>query len=381
VNVGDPVAAGKAAVADLKKQGAQIIVGLVQATTKKEAAQLAREIGDIDLIVAGLGLEAPEPERIEIEAQKIGDGWLVIPANRGQVVSRVDVTVRDGGALADAVGASAATTKIAAIEKQVAGLDLDLAKFAADKDADALFVKQKRDERAQLVALKDKLVRQPLVVPARGSYFTLQQIRINKTLACNEPVQSAVTAFYKAAGEANFKAAADVPVPKPAKGKASYVGGEACDDCHSDAVEFWKKTRHAQAWETLVDRGQQHDLDCTSCHVTGWAQPGGSNLAHTEKLEDVQCETCHGPGSIHVAKGGEEKPFAIDRGPSTELCATQCHTKEHSDTFQLEAYLRDVVGPGHGEALRKQLGDGPTGGQLRKAALEKAGRMGAGCIR
>lgn len=381
--VDDPVAAGKAAVAALKQQGAQVIVGLVQARTKKDAAQLARDIGGIDLIVAGLGLEAPEPERVDIEPQKIGDGWLVIPANRGQVISRVDVTVRGGGggALADAVGAGAATSKIAALEKQVAGLDVDLAKFAADKDADAVFVKQKRDERAQLLELKNKLARQPLVVPPTGSYFTLQQIRVNKTLACNEPVQSAVTAFYKAAGEANFRAAANVPVPKPAKGKAGYVGGEACEDCHSEAVDFWKQTRHAHAWETLVERGQQHDLDCTSCHVTGWGQPGGSNLAHTEKLEDVQCETCHGPGSIHVAKGGEEKPLAIERGPSTEMCATQCHTKEHSDTFQLEAYLRDVVGPGHGEALRKQLGDGPTGGQLRKAALEKAGRMGPGCIR
>ena len=47
-----------------------------------------------------------------------------------------------------------------------------------------------------------------------------------------------------------------------------------------------------------------------------------------------------------------------------------------------EAYLRDIVGPGHGEDLRKKLGDGPTGHELRKAALDKAGRtLGAGCTR
>jgi len=176
-------------------------------------------------------------------------------------------------------------------------------------------------------------------------------------------------------------AAAGVKVPPPPKGQAAYVGGAVCDDCHGDAVEFWSKTRHAGAWKTLVDRGQEFDFDCIGCHVTGWAKPGGSNLAVNEDLRDVQCETCHGPGSIHVAKGGEEKPAAVWRNPPEGMCATQCHNKEHSDTFQLEAYLRDVLGPGHGEALRKQLGDGPTGGQLRKAALDKAGKLGPGCIR
>lgn len=381
VQVGDPVAAGKAAVDALRKQGAQVVVGLVQATSKKDAAKLVREIGGIDLAIGGLGLATHEPEKIEIEPQKIGDGWLVVPANRGQIVSRLDVTVREPGPLVDAVGSGAAAAKIAVLDKQLAALDEDLKRFAADKDADPIFVKQKQDERAQLVEQKTKLARQPLLVPAKGSYFTLQQVRINKTLACSEPVQSAVTAFYAAAGEANIKAAANVAVPPPPKGQAGYVGGAACEDCHDEAVKFWQKTRHAGAWKTLVDRGQQFDYDCISCHVTGFGEKGGSNLAHNETLRDVQCETCHGPGSIHVAKGGEEKPLAIMLAPPQDMCLSKCHTKEHSDTFQWEAYMRDIVGPGHGEQARQKLGDGPTGGQLRKAALEKAGRMGPGCIR
>jgi hypothetical protein len=96
----------------------------------------------------------------------------------------------------------------------------------------------------------------------------------------------------------------------------------------------------------------------------------------------VQCEVCHGPGSIHAAKGGEEKPFAIIRNPKQDLCATQCHTPEHSDTFEYKAYMRDVLGPGHGEEFKKTLGDGPTGRELRSAALDKAGRtLGEGCVK
>jgi hypothetical protein len=379
----DPVAAGKAAIADLKKQGAQVVVALVQAPSKRDAVKLARDIGGIDVTVAGLGALAPEPDRIDVEAEKVGDGWLVIPANRGQIVSRVDITLRGGeGPLVDAVGKGAAHARIEQLDRQLQALDAALAKFAADKAADPVFVKQKQAERDQVLAEKKKLETQPLAVPAKGNYFTLEQVRVDKKLACSVPVRDRIKEYDKAAGEANVKAAAGkLPVP-PAKGKASYVGNEACSDCHGEAFELWKTTRHAQAWKTLTDRNQQFDYECTGCHVTGWNMPGGTNMAKTEGLVDVGCETCHGPGSIHVAKGGEEKPFAIQRKPDVDLCATQCHTKEHSDTFEMKAYLRDITGPGHAPELRKALGDGPTGHDLRAAALDKAGReLGKDCVK
>lgn len=381
--VTDPVAAGKTAVADLKKQGAQLVVALVQAGSKRDAVRIARDIGGIDVTVAGLGALAPEPEATAVEADKVGDGWLVVPANRGQIVSRLDITVRPGGsALVDAIGRGAAQAKIAQLDRQLATLDASLAKFATDNTADPVFVKQKQAEREQVIAEKKKLDASPLVIPDKASYFTLDQIRINKKLACSAPVRDAIKAYDMAAGQANVKAAAGKLPPPPEKGKAGFVGNEACGDCHSEAVEFWKTTRHAGAWKTLVDRGQEFDYECTGCHVTGWQQPGGSNMAKTEGLVDVGCEVCHGPGSIHADKGGEEKPFAILRSLPMEQCATQCHTKEHSDTFEYTSYLRDVLGPGHGEEARKKLGDGATGRQLRSAALDKAGReLGAGCVK
>ena len=382
LKLGDAVAAGKQAVAQLRGQGAQVVIGLVQAANKTDAAKLVREIGGIDLAIAGLGALAPEPERVESEPQHVGDGWLIVPVNRGQIVARLDVTMRGTGPLADAIGPGAAAVKLATYDQQLVALDADLAAFAADKSADPAFVAKKHQEHVQLAAERDGLRQHPLVVPAHGSYFTLEQVRINKTLACDTAVQDAVSKYYLATGEANVKAAASIAVAPVAKGQAGYTGTESCADCHADAVEFWSKTVHATAWKTLEERGQQFDLDCIGCHVTGWQRPGGSNLGHNTKLRDVQCETCHGPGSIHVAKGGLEKPAALKLAPAKDLCASECHTKEHSDTFQLEPYLRDVLGPGHGEARRKQLGDGPTGAQLRKAALDKAGRtLGAGCTR
>lgn len=380
--VDDPIVAGKAAVADLKKQGAEVIVGLVQAANKPDAIALVRGIGGIDIAVAGLGKNAPEPELVESAATKIGDTWMVVPVNRGQILPRFDVTLRGAGPLADAIGAGAAKAKIAMLDARLAGLDADLARFASDKNADQGFVAQKQSERAQLAADRAQLVAHPVIAPANGSYFTLEQIKIGKTLACSTAVQDAVKAFDHAAGQANVAAAKNTPVPAVKPGDASYVGMEQCSDCHADAVAFWKKTVHATAWQTLVDRGQEFDYDCIGCHVTGWDKPGGTNLAHNDGLRDVQCETCHGPGSIHVKKGGDERPLAIRRNPPENLCASQCHTKEHSDTFQYEAYLRDITGPGHGADLRAKLKDGPTGKSLRSAALAKAGTsLGAGCTR
>jgi hypothetical protein len=127
--------------------------------------------------------------------------------------------------------------------------------------------------------------------------------------------------------------------------------------------------------------GKEASYDCISCHVTGWEEPGGSNLAHNEALRDVQCENCHGPGSLHVEANGKEKVRSLVLRTPEDRCKN-CHNEDHSDTFQYEAYLRDVLGPGHGEKFRAELGDGPTGRKLRSAALEKAGReLGAGCVK
>jgi RecJ-like exonuclease len=192
-------------------------------------------------------------------------------------------------------------------------------------------------------------------------------------------VVSAKAEFNKAAGEANVKAAADKKPPAPAEGKAGYVGTEECSMCHSKEQKFWEATKHAGAWETLEKLGKEFNLDCTYCHVTGFGKPGGSNLAVNEDLRDVQCEICHGPGSIHVDEDGYEKPSTMMMNLKEDLCV-ECHSKEHSDTFDFKAYLRDVTGKGHAAKFRKKLGDGPTGKELREAGLKKAGAyLGAGC--
>ena len=152
------------------------------------------------------------------------------------------------------------------------------------------------------------------------------------------------------------------------------VGQAACARCHQAALNFWQKTVHAQAWKTLTDIDKQYSYDCIGCHTTGFDRPGGCNLATAEKrqLTNVQCEVCHGAGSLHVAESGEEEPPSLVRKPVANFCTDNCHTKDHSDSFERSAYLRDILGLGHGEKARAGLGSGPTGRELRQQALAKA---------
>ncbi len=377
----DPVAAAQAAVAELRRQGATRVVGLAT-MPRKEAVQLVRATPGIDVMVVGLGLAAPEPAEVRARAEQVDDTWMVFPANRGQVISRFEITLRPGGgALVDAVGPAAAADRQAELGARLELLDQELARYAADPDADPAFVAQHRAERARLATERDELAANPRRAPARGSYFELAQLRIAKKLACDPEVVTAKADYARAAGLANVAAARARPAPPPPPpGTATFVGTEACGDCHGEAVEFWRQTRHARAWQTLEEVGKPFDYDCIACHTTGWGEPGGATMAENDALRDVQCETCHGPGSLHVDADEADVKKTIRLAPAVDLCATRCHTPEHSDTFDRTAYLRDIIGPGHGEKARAILGDGPTGRELRAAGLARAGAaIGAGC--
>ncbi|RMH44800.1 MAG: hypothetical protein D6689_01405 [Deltaproteobacteria bacterium] len=381
VDASDPVAAARDAVRSLAADGAQVIVALLH-MSRADARSLAAAVPGIHLAV--VGADAPEPDRVSPAPERAGDAWLVQPANRGQVVSRIDLTWRGPGPLADAIGPARARAELAELDRRIAVVEADVAKFAADPAADPTFVAAQRADLAELRARRAALAAEPLRVPAEGSYFVLEQIPIRKALACDADVVAKKRAYDLAVGRDNLARAPAEPPPVP-PGQAGYAGIGECAFCHADAVAFWRGTVHARAWETLEQLGKQYDLECVYCHVTGFDRPGGATLKtlanppEGESLRDVQCEVCHGPASLHVDADGKERPRSLVRAPPVDTCVT-CHNELHSDTFDYEAYLRDVTGPGHGEAFRARLGDGPTGRQLRRAALEAAGAaIGEGC--
>ena len=92
-----------------------------------------------------------------------------------------------------------------------------------------------------------------------------------------------------------------------------YLGGENCRRCHSEQYRSWQATPHARAFASL-DRplaGKPKAEACVSCHVTGYGtggfepDPSRPDLrptrAGTADLANVQCEACHGQGTLHTA--------------------------------------------------------------------------------
>jgi hypothetical protein len=372
VKVEDPATAARREAEALRKRGAEVVIALVP-LERPRARQVARS-ADIDLVVLGKGIE----NGLE-KAEQVGKAYLVAAAVELQKLGRIDLVLRPGGgALADAGGAQGTALRIAELARSIADLDQQLAAWQKDATADAAFVAGKRDERALLLAEQSKLEKQRWQPPATGSYFTNQLIPMSRALPRDPALAASMRALDRSVGAANLRHAQ--PPPRAPAGRASFVGDDACTKCHKKAAAFWKTTVHAHAWKTLVVGGKTGDDECVSCHVTGYGEVGGTSLGFTKKLEDVQCETCHGPASIHVAEEGLEEPPSV-RLSTTESTCVRCHNLKHSDTFQYQAYLRDVVGPGHGVKLREKLGPGPTGRELRSAAMAKAKAAGKAIVK
>jgi hypothetical protein len=372
VKAEDPVKAARRDAEALRREGAEVIV-LLAPVDKAVARRAAREAA-VDFVVAGRQVGAGMKRAEAVSRGGGAPAFLVAPADELQRVGRIDVVLRGGApaaGLRDAGGPEALALRQAEIDAALARLDEEIARWAKGGAgaADPAFVDARKRERDDLAAERAQLAAAPWRAPAEGSYFTNRLIAMSRSLPRDPTIAAAMRRLDARIAAVNLAHAQPPPPPEP--GRASFVGMAKCAGCHKGAVAFWKKTVHAQAWKTLVDGGKQADYKCVSCHVTGYGQVGGSSLGFTRGLEDVQCENCHGPGSLHVAAKGLEEPSSVRRGTPESTC-TACHNEHHSDTFQYQAYLRDILGPGHGPAARERLGDGPTGHGLRTAALAKA---------
>ncbi len=359
--IADPVAAAKSAAVAMKKDGAQFTIVLAQG---RRAFGESLAADGIDLVVVGIP-EGPERERVGTQASKVGGTYVLEPGTQLQTVTELVVSVDPKAGAVPAVSAWEVPPPKSLLSTELARVEERIAKFKADPEADASFIANLEAERTRLQAQIEGKAEGPV----QGVF---DQVKVTCKLPVDAAAKDALAAYDKRVADQNKKRFTGVKTPEPEAGKAGYVGVEACSDCHDEAVEFWENTPHASAYETLVVDNKQFDLSCVGCHVTGFRRPGGAEVVENEGLIDVQCEVCHGPGSLHAEDGGDDLSLIKLEAPA-ELCATECHTPEHSDTFDYEAYLRDIVGPGHGPKKRESLGEGPTGSELRAAGLAKAG--------
>jgi Cytochrome c554 and c-prime len=126
----------------------------------------------------------------------------------------------------------------------------------------------------------------------------------------------------------------------------AYVGSETCAACHTAAYFWWRGTAHARAFDSLVMRGRELDLDCVGCHVTG-AASSAAELVDIQARRGVGCESCHGPGGKHADNPRAVGLGALTRAVPTSRC-TRCHDREHGRSFVERERRGSLIAVGHG---------------------------------
>ena len=339
VHVTPPPEAIARGIEALKKDGAQIFVALA-ATGRGDAKRLADAVPSLTAIVVGspggtgdLNSPAPPPERV--------GGVLVLQTgNHLTTVGVLDLFVRGSLAFADGTGLELGQ-KREELRHRIDDLRGRIAQWAHDP---AVKKEDLEARRAEVTKLEGDLAALDVhASPPKGSFFRYGVQEIRSGLGSDAQVKAASLAYYKDVNEHNRVAFANRMPPPVTGDEASYIGVDACSTCHKEARAFWDTTRHAHAYATLADQNKQFNLDCVSCHVTGYEEPGGSTVTHVSALENVQCEVCHGPGSKHAKDPKRVKPVK----PKGDKCLS-CHHSPHVEGFDPEKKMADILGPGHG---------------------------------
>lgn len=111
--------------------------------------------------------------------------------------------------------------------------------------------------------------------------------------------------------------------------------------------KWWDATAKTFLMPEVVGKSKSFDIKCAGCHYTGYSvtkNAAGEYLATavsdfqgeinpgtgTQQELNIGCETCHGPGSEHMAAGGQGKFIVTPKNLTPErevaICA-QCHTR------------------------------------------------------
>lgn len=183
---------------------------------------------------------------------------------------------------------------------------------------------------------------------------------------------------------------------------ANYMGLNTCRLCHSggigapDKVTPWSETHHATMMKLSIDgiKSDHYGPNCISCHLVGFdkadtAVNGGFDdvakqlgyefptvftngnwdamPSKLKNLSNIQCESCHGPGSEHASMA------VIDADASKKMISTtlssgncgQCHDAKthHKNNAEWNnsghaIVTRSATGPSRGGCVECHSGAG-----------------------
>lgn len=155
--------------------------------------------------------------------------------------------------------------------------------------------------------------------------------------------------------------------PGEEKRVPKYVGTKGCRVCHKgekigNQYGLWAESAHAHAYETLktsradslartlgIENPVESDR-CLKCHITAFGVPEAQLSRGYAREEGVQCEACHGPGSLYrPLKIMRDHQKAVENGLWVlgEKGCVSCHHQAFSfiEEFNFERSMKRIAHP------------------------------------
>lgn len=117
--------------------------------------------------------------------------------------------------------------------------------------------------------------------------------------------------------------------PPPQK----IVTAHECRTCHPTAYKQWSSTKHAEAFDDLVNKGRGQHPGCVECHAT--IEKSTASLFERKIYREqcgIQCTVCHRKDKKHYRSGR----LLVEKD------CTPCHDREHSRDFEFTAYRKKI---------------------------------------
>jgi hypothetical protein len=203
-----------------------------------------------------------------------------------------------------------------------------------------------------------------------------RHIALQRDIVPEKKAQDALAAYEQSIPRLVAKCEIGIQCEAAKPNDATYVGVASCKNCHAAAVKVWeeaiveieaknllgdvvkRRSGHSIAWSTLESMNKISDRNCIGCHSIGFMEPGGyCRVSDVSFRKNVQCESCHGPGSLHAASGDKK---LIRRQVPESVCRS-CHHVPHipsTDSFVYQDKVQLILGNGHGQALLERLRHG-----------------------
>lgn len=354
-----------AIIDSMRKKKVQLVMVLSQ-IPKNETEEFFKNFSGLDVVIQGQisSFEPQEPKRLS------PSGPIFIEAGRQEhyfpVLVAQNLMTRDHKTLVLDNSAYLASTQADLIKARIRGLKAQIEADSKNKEflQQRLLIAQEEQKN-----IENKVQKK---THSLGPSIMFQAIPLSKDIDPLKSVNEELESYRERIPSLVLECEKNIECPKANANEARYVGAEACKSCHIQAYEVWKKAifikegqnekgepikremGHSKAWQTLVLANKDNDRSCIGCHSIGFMKPGGYCKASDVSFrKDVQCESCHGPGSIH-AKDGKKDSISL---PNEQTCRS-CHHVPHIDSydsFNYEQRLKKILGPGHGERLLKEL--------------------------